>query len=190
MASQNISNSSMIFALVSAFLVQGILGNVECENLDKERCAFAVSSSGRRCVLEKSVRRSGEEVYMCRTSDIEAYKFKNWIETDECIMACGLDRNALGISSDSLLESRFALKLCSDECYRKCHNVVDLHFNLAAGEGIYLPKLCEEQGANARREMAEIKSSGLVAAGPGSSAPWYPTSHDFLSASAPALPPF
>ncbi|XP_073025016.1 uncharacterized protein [Primulina eburnea] len=187
MASQKISKSSIIFALVSAFLVQGILANVECENLDKNWCSFAVSSSGRRCVLEKIVRRSGEEVYMCRTSEIEADKYKNLIETDECVNACGLDRNTLGISSDSFLESRFALKLCSDECYRKCPNVVDLHFNLAAGEGIYLPKLCKEQGANARRGMVEIKSSGFVAPGPDSPrlAP-----HNFLSAPAPAFPPF
>ncbi|XP_073127622.1 uncharacterized protein [Henckelia pumila] len=187
MASQKISKSSIVFSLVSAFLVQGILGNVECEDLDKARCSFAVSSSGRRCLLEKSVRRSGEEVYMCRTSAIEAERYKNWIETDECVNACGLDRNSLGISSDSLLDSRFALMLCSHECYPKCPNVVDLHFNLAAGEGIYLPKLCKEQGANARREMVEIKSSGFVAPGPDLP---LPTSYDFLSAPAPAFHPY
>lgn len=32
--------------------------------------------------------------------------------------------------------------------------------------GVYLPKLCEAKGANARREMSEIKSSGNVAPGP------------------------
>lgn len=32
--------------------------------------------------------------------------------------------------------------------------------------GVYLPKLCEAQGENARRGMAEIKSSGIVAPGP------------------------
>lgn len=31
---------------------------------------------------------------------------------------------------------------------------------------MFLPKLCEAQGANARRGMAEIKSSGIVAPGP------------------------
>ncbi|KZV46939.1 hypothetical protein F511_06181 [Dorcoceras hygrometricum] len=186
MASQRFPKASIIFVIVSAFFVQDILGNVECENLEKDACSFAVSSSGKRCVLEKS----GGDVFMCHTSDIEAENYRNRIETDECIKSCGLDRNVLGISSDSLLDSHFALKLCSDGCYLKCPNVVDLHFNLAAGEGIYLPKLCKEQGANARREMVEIKSSGLVAPGPDSSLPWNPTSHNFLSASAPALSPF
>ena len=32
--------------------------------------------------------------------------------------------------------------------------------------GVFLPKLCEAQGANTRREMSEIKSSGHVAPGP------------------------
>lgn len=31
---------------------------------------------------------------------------------------------------------------------------------------MYLPKLCESQRENARRGMSEIKSSGIVAAGP------------------------
>lgn len=32
--------------------------------------------------------------------------------------------------------------------------------------GLFLPKLCEAKGANARRQMAEMKSSGIVAPGP------------------------
>lgn len=32
--------------------------------------------------------------------------------------------------------------------------------------GVFLPKLCEVQGVNARRGMAELKSSGIVAPGP------------------------
>lgn len=110
--------------------------NVACENLNKESCAYAVASTGKRCVLEKHIRRSGEEVYTCRTSDIKADKLKDWIETEECIESCGLDRHALGISSDSLLESSFTRKLCSPSCYTTCPNIVDLYFNLAAGEGI------------------------------------------------------
>ena len=105
--------------------------------MNEDSCAFAISSTGKRCVLEKHVRRSGEEVYICRTSEIESDKLKDWIETDECIEACGVDRNALGISSDALLESRFTSKLCSSACYNKCPNIIDLYFNLAAGEGIY-----------------------------------------------------
>lgn len=113
-------------------------GDIACENLDHGSCAFAVSSTGKRCVLEKQVRRSGEEAYTCRSSEIEADNLKDHIETDECIAACGLDRKTLGVSSDSLLESRFTQKLCSSGCYENCPNIVDLYFSLAAGEGNYI----------------------------------------------------
>ncbi|XP_042509756.1 uncharacterized protein LOC122085404 isoform X2 [Macadamia integrifolia] len=145
-----------------ALSVQVTLGGITCEQLQKDKCAFAISSDGKRCVLEKIVRRSGAEVYTCRTSEIEADHLKDWLETDQCIEACGLDRDSLGISSDSLLESRFTQKLCSPRCYDNCPNIVDLYFNLAAGEGVFLPQLCEAQGANARRKMSEIRSSGFA----------------------------
>ncbi|XP_010255407.1 PREDICTED: uncharacterized protein LOC104596084 [Nelumbo nucifera] len=155
-------------ALALTICVKGTLGGggIRCENLGKDSCAFAVSSSGTRCVLEKKVRRSGEEVYTCRSSEIEADKLKDWIESDECIEACGLSRNSVGISSDALLEPCFTQHLCSSHCYANCPNIVDLYFNLAAGEGVFLPKLCEVQGTNARRQMSEIRSSGLVAPAP------------------------
>ncbi|KAF8380253.1 hypothetical protein HHK36_027737 [Tetracentron sinense] len=159
----------LAFALFQS--VQGTLGGINCEHLNKESCAFAVSSGGTRCVLEKQVRRSGEEVYTCGASRIEAGNLKDWIETDQCVEACGVDRNSLGISTDSLLDSQFTQKLCSTGCYNSCSNIVDLYFNLAAGEGVFLPKLCEAQGANARRIMAEIHSSGSVAPGPKSELP-------------------
>ncbi|KAF5731163.1 hypothetical protein HS088_TW19G00768 [Tripterygium wilfordii] len=156
-----------ILALALLLCVQGTLGEITCENLDQDTCAYAISSTGKRCVLEKQVKRSGEEAYTCRTSEIEADRLRNWIETDQCLKACGLDRKVLGISSDSLLESRFTQKLCSPQCYDSCPNVVDLYFNLAAGEGVFLPKLCEaQQGGNVRRGMVEIQSSGHVAPGP------------------------
>ncbi|XP_042031531.1 uncharacterized protein LOC121778280 [Salvia splendens] len=178
MASQN---ASVALLLALALLVQAAFGNIECENLEKESCAYAVSSTGKRCVLEKQVRRSGAEEYACTASDIDADKVKNWIESDECIEACGLDRSELGISSDSLLEARFAKQLCSNRCYDNCPNIVDLYFNLAAGEGVYLPKFCEARGANARREMAEIKSSGYA------ESPIDDNSATFFGS--PALPP-
>ncbi|CBI22724.3 uncharacterized protein LOC100251502 [Vitis vinifera] len=158
--------SLAVLALTLAVCVQGSLGGITCENLNKDTCAYAVSSSGKRCVLEKHVRRSGEEAYVCRTSEIEADKVKDWVESDQCIEACGVDRKSLGISSDSLLECGFTHKLCSSQCYNSCPNIVDLYFNLAAGEGVFLPKLCEAQRGDARREMAEIRSSGFVAPGP------------------------
>ncbi|KAH0452493.1 hypothetical protein IEQ34_019792 [Dendrobium chrysotoxum] len=111
--------------------------DVTCEKLDRDTCAFAVSSSGYRCVLEKHLRGdSRAEKYSCRSSGVEAAgRFSGWIETDECVKACGLNRKTLGISSDSLLDQQFMRQLCSPECYRGCPNVVELYFNLAAGEG-------------------------------------------------------
>jgi hypothetical protein len=124
------------FSIFSHFVVGYVVaGGITCENLDQDTCAFAVASTGKRCVLEKHVKRCGEEAYTCRTSEIVADKLKDLVETDQCIKACGLDRKTLGISSDSLLESSFTQKLCSPQCYQSCPNIVDLYFNLAAGEG-------------------------------------------------------
>ncbi|KAJ7974184.1 PAR1 protein [Quillaja saponaria] len=166
MASKISSRMVAIVVLAFSLLVQVTLGGIICEDLGHDTCAFAVSSAGKRCVLEKHVKRTGEEAYTCKTSEIEADKLNDHVETDQCIQACGLERKCLGISSDSLLESNFRQKLCSTQCYKSCPNVIDLFFNLAAGEGVFLPKLCEAQGANERRGMAEIRSSGIVAPGP------------------------
>ncbi|XP_030532984.1 uncharacterized protein LOC115742686 [Rhodamnia argentea] len=157
---------AVILALTLAAGVAGTLGGIVCENLDRDSCAFAVSSSGKRCVLEKQVKRSGEETYTCRRSGIEAGGLRDYIETDQCIKSCGVDRRTLGISSDALLEPRFAYQLCSSKCYGSCPNIVDLYFNLAAGEGVFLPQLCEAEREDTRRGMAEVRSSGMVAPGP------------------------
>ncbi|KAK7315050.1 hypothetical protein VNO77_33582 [Canavalia gladiata] len=163
----NISLRCLVILAFAFFAtLQGTLGRIECEELKEEMCAFAVSYEGKRCVLEKRVKRTGEEAYTCKSSEIEVENQKEHIESDECIKACGLNRKCFGISSDSLLESHFTQNLCSSQCYQNCPNIVDLYFNLAAGEGLFLPKLCNAQSGNVRREMAEIKSSGIVASGP------------------------
>ncbi|KAK7380312.1 hypothetical protein VNO78_32820 [Psophocarpus tetragonolobus] len=163
----NISLRCLTIVAIAFFVtLQGTLGEIECEKLRHDTCAFAVSWEGKRCVLEKRVKRSGEEEYTCRTSEIEAEKQKSHIETEECIKGCGLERKSFGISSDFLLEPSFTRTLCSPLCYQNCPNIVDLYFNLAAGEGVFLPKFCAAQGANARRQMSEIKTSGIVAPGP------------------------
>ncbi|CAA0824643.1 PAR1 protein [Striga hermonthica] len=153
----------LVIVLSLAISLQGILGtNINCDMLDEKSCAFAVSFSGRRCVLESRLRLSGTTEYACRTSEIVADKITNWVETDSCISACGLDRRALGISSDSLLDGRFAQSLCSEVCYNNCPNIVDLYFNLAAGEGVFLPRFCGVRQMGERRELVEsagIKSS-------------------------------
>ncbi|WVZ15574.1 hypothetical protein V8G54_013140 [Vigna mungo] len=156
-------------AIAFFFTVQGTLGKIECERLSEDTCAFAVSWEGKRCVLEKRVKRSGEEAYTCRTSEIKTEIQNGQIETEDCIKGCGLNRKSFGISSDSLLEIGFTKNLCSPHCYQNCPNIVDLYFNLAAGEGVFLPGLCASEGGNGRRQTAEIRSSGLVASGPRSS---------------------
>jgi hypothetical protein len=46
---------------------------VECEELPTEYCAFAVSSSGARCVLEKQIHASGSlPVYKCQVRFVES----------------------------------------------------------------------------------------------------------------------
>ncbi|PKA48254.1 hypothetical protein AXF42_Ash020651 [Apostasia shenzhenica] len=75
-----------------------------CEQLDRSTCAFAVSSSGVRCVLEKRVSGAGLEEYCCQSSGVEVAGIHSWIETDVCVANCGLDRDTLGISSDSMLD--------------------------------------------------------------------------------------
>ncbi|CAN1275614.1 hypothetical protein LINPERPRIM_LOCUS15761, partial [Linum perenne] len=100
---------------------------IVCEELSKEVCAFSISSSGKRCLLETySAPRDSDMVEMqCRTSEIMVERMAGHIETDECVNACGVDRNS----------TQFTAKLCSPACYSKCPNIVDLYFNLAAGEG-------------------------------------------------------
>ncbi|KAL4025305.1 hypothetical protein IC575_013690 [Cucumis melo] len=152
---------------------------IKCEDLGINMCAFAVSWWGKRCVLEKTVKHDGEEGFTCQISKImEVKKLRNRVETDKCVRRCGLDRNTLGISSDSLLDTRFTCNLCFSHCYNHCPNIVHLFTNLAAAEGthtlsdncfvfgLYLPKLCNAEGGNVRREMSNIRSSGIVASGP------------------------
>lgn len=111
------------------------IGEIICEDLPKNLCAFSIASSGKRCLLENYALKDGTMEYQCRTSEVVVERMAEWIETDECVQACGVDRNSVGISSDSLLESQFTAKLCSPACYQNCPNIVDLYFNLAAGEG-------------------------------------------------------
>ncbi|KAJ6838014.1 uncharacterized protein M6B38_322235 [Iris pallida] len=140
---------------------------VICEELPQDLCSFAISSSSKRCVLESYQRGGGRTEYQCRTSEVAVERFSDLVETDQCVKSCGVDRESVGISSDALLEPQFAAKLCSPSCYQNCPNIIDLYFNLAAGEGVFLPDLCQAQRSNPRRAMAELLSSGVAdAAGP------------------------
>ncbi|KAG6523993.1 uncharacterized protein LOC122049117 [Zingiber officinale] len=169
MASPAVAMASALI-LLSQFqvLFPAALGGVVCEKLPQDLCAFAISSESKRCVLESSQRADGETTeYQCRTSEVEVEvevgrRMKDWIETDGCVSACGVSRDAVGISSDALVEPDFVAKLCSASCYQNCPNIVDLYLNLCAGEGVFLPDLCEVQKVNPRRAMAELLSSGAA----------------------------
>ncbi|KAL1545580.1 hypothetical protein AAHA92_22287 [Salvia divinorum] len=151
---------SLIIFFASSLLVQGILGELICENLTSNLCTFAIASSGKRCVLENYRNEEGSVEYTCKTSEVVVERMSGYIETDQCIKACGVDRGFVGISSDAFLTPGFTASLCSPSCYQNCPNIVDLYFNLAAGEGVFLPALCEKQKRNPRRAMLEILSNG------------------------------
>ncbi|OIT06768.1 hypothetical protein A4A49_05887 [Nicotiana attenuata] len=142
------------------------IGEIVCEDLSVGKCAYSVDSLGKRCTLETYESSEGTTGYQCKTSEVVVAinGIANWIESDECISACGANRDSVGISSDYLLESSFTFKLCSQQCYQKCPNIVDLYYNLALGEGVYLPAFCKGKKLNGRREMSQIQSSGAALA--------------------------
>ncbi|KAH9621706.1 hypothetical protein KSS87_000752 [Heliosperma pusillum] len=150
-----------LFILASIF-IQGSLGELVCEKLPTDICVLAISSAGKRCVLEKYKNENGATEYQCSTSEVVVGSMSEYLETDECVKACGVDRNMVGISSDNLMEPRFTSKLCSPACYNNCPNVIDLYSKLAQGEGVYLPALCKKQQRNPRRAMVELMSSGAA----------------------------
>ncbi|XP_022746776.1 uncharacterized protein LOC111296643 [Durio zibethinus] len=159
------------FLFLSSLFLHASLAEIVCEDLPKGVCAFSIASSGKRCLLETAVEKDGNVEYQCRTSEVVVERMAEYIETDECVRACGVDRNSIGISSDSLLEPQLTAKLCAPACSQNCPNIVDLYFNLAAGEGVFLPDLCNAQRTNPRRTMVELLSSGAAPGQPVGLAP-------------------
>ncbi|PIM97379.1 hypothetical protein CDL12_30152 [Handroanthus impetiginosus] len=155
------SSMKMPFILffTCSFFLQGSLAEVICENLPESLCSFAIESSGKRCVLENYKNDWGNLEYTCKSSEVVVERFAGYIETDQCVAACGVDRRFVGISSDAFLTPDFISSLCSPACYQNCPNIVDLYFNLAAGEGVFLPALCENHKTSSRREVLELLSS-------------------------------
>ncbi|GAV65476.1 PAR1 domain-containing protein [Cephalotus follicularis] len=148
---------------LSSLFLHAALAELICEELPSDVCAFSIASSGKRCSLETDMGKDGKTVeYQCKTSEVVVERMSDYIETDECVRACGVDRNSVGISSDALLDPQFAAKLCSPSCYDKCPNIVDLYFNLAAGEGVFLPDLCKASKGNPHRAMLGLLSSGAA----------------------------
>ncbi|KAL9334105.1 hypothetical protein Peur_074244 [Populus x canadensis] len=141
----------------------GRIGELVCEQLPVGICSYSIATSGKRCLLENFPTKDGGDKYQCKTSEVVVGIVLNeWIEIDECITACGLSRNTVGISSDSLLQPQFLTKLCSKSCSQACPNIVDLYSNLALAEGVYLPNLC----ASPRRAMYQTRSNGDAAPAP------------------------
>ncbi|KAH6829591.1 PAR1 protein [Perilla frutescens var. hirtella] len=177
---------SLILFFASSLFLQGILGELICESLPSNLCSFAIASSGKRCVLENYRNDDGSVEYTCKTSEVVVERLSGYIETDQCVKACGVDRGFVGISSDAFLTAEFTSNLCSPSCYQNCPNIVDLYFNLAAGEGVFLPALCEKQKANPHRAMLEILSNGGPTGGGAAAAPGPMAADYVVDAPAPA----
>ncbi|KAH6814546.1 PAR1 protein [Perilla frutescens var. frutescens] len=178
--------SRLIASLAFVLILQGALGDLVCEELPVGMCSFSISSSGRRCVLETLQSDGGDREFQCTTSEVTATNMPAYIESDECMSACGLSRNSVGISSDSLLEVQFTRKLCSPQCYYTCPNIVDLYQNLALAEGVFLSDLCKSQTTSSRRSVIQLQSSSEaapapVSEGPTSAAAYGPASSATLS---------
>ncbi|KAF5747596.1 hypothetical protein HS088_TW05G00321 [Tripterygium wilfordii] len=161
------SSKLALVLFLSSLFIHATLGEIVCEELPTNVCAFSISSSGKRCLLETGAT-AGKDERQCRTSEVVVERMANYIETDECVNACGVDRNSVGISSDLLLEPQFTSKLCSSACYKGCPNIIDLYYNLAAGEGAFLPDICEAARVNPHRSMVALMStSGVTGVAPG-----------------------
>jgi hypothetical protein len=91
-----------------------------------------------------------------QSSTILAANLDEWIESDECVRSCGLERLSFGLSTDLLLDSRSTAMLCSPECLNNCPNIIDLYINLAAGEGMHALTMTEYPAANhIRRKLQQ-----------------------------------
>jgi hypothetical protein len=116
---------------------------LSCEELPPDVCAFAVSSGGWRCVLE----RTPEGAHRCQTSAVGGARglAAGWVETDACVRACGVDRAALGLPvASAAAEDRRSLRaLCSPACRDGCPNVVDLYATLTVAEGARLRRVID-----------------------------------------------
>ncbi|KAI4375210.1 hypothetical protein MLD38_013107 [Melastoma candidum] len=145
---------------VFAVIQNAALGEIICEHVPNEMCAFAVASSGIRCVLETYENNGGATEYQCETSEVAAEGISGYIESDSCVRDCGGDRRSVGISSDALLEPTFMAKLCAPTCYDHCPNIIDLYSNLASGEGVNLRDVCTGPSTGTHRVMMELASSG------------------------------
>ncbi|KAL0424552.1 UNVERIFIED_CONTAM: hypothetical protein Sradi_0990000 [Sesamum radiatum] len=123
------------------------------------------------CIIRKDVcvgelqNAQGKIDYTCKTSKVLVEKLLGYIETDQCVNACGVYCEFKGISSKAFLSSEFAAHLCSPACYQNCPNIVGLFSNFAVDEGVSLPTLRQNQKEN-HRAILEILSNGGANSGP------------------------
>ncbi|XP_073145458.1 uncharacterized protein [Henckelia pumila] len=158
-------SSALLLFLACSLFLNGTIAELICEDLPTELCAFSIASSGKRCVLETTIDEASNKKYTCKTSQVLADKLSGYIENDQCVASCGLGRESVGISSDAFLKPGFAASLCSPECYENCPNIVDLYYNLAAGEGVLLPELCSKQRRSSLRGVFGFLGNGYAAGG-------------------------
>ncbi|KAK3135410.1 hypothetical protein QOZ80_5BG0418580 [Eleusine coracana subsp. coracana] len=154
----SITAALAIVLLALTIAVQTCRGaELVCEALPPHACAFAVSATGKRCVLE----RTPEGLAQCQTSPLRVrgrLSGSAWVETDACVRACGVDRAALGLPAVAGEDRRLVRALCSPACRDGCPNIVDLYATLAAGEGVSLPALCD--AAQIMENADAVVSSG------------------------------
>ncbi|CAN1142438.1 hypothetical protein LINPERPRIM_LOCUS26026 [Linum perenne] len=91
-------NLPSAFLLASLFLHASLAAEIVCEDLSKDACAFAISSSGQRCLLETyaAMDGGGAEEMLCRTSEIMVERMAGHVESNDCVDACGVDRSSAG----------------------------------------------------------------------------------------------
>ncbi|CAL1402176.1 unnamed protein product [Linum trigynum] len=136
-----------LFALSSLLILNGAIGDLICEELPVELCAYSISDTGKRCVLENYLARKG----MRHASTTAALT--------ETV-------SAIASSSDYLLSPNFVAKLCSQPCFSYCPNILDLYSNLAQAEGMNLHDICIRGNAVSRSALYILpKSSGGVDGG-------------------------
>ncbi|KAJ7245938.1 hypothetical protein O6H91_03G010700 [Diphasiastrum complanatum] len=182
------------FLIVLSTATTAFESTAECENLDRHSCAYSVSSLGLRCVLEQYPSKSGYLIYECQTSSVMAVFRGPWIETDECLASCGLERMTVGISSDGLEDRSFMAMLCSPTCVENCVNIIDLYSNLAADEGINLRQICKlfiEPGMEALIPVIPLgvdRTNSVIEGWTQAEAPTSAPSNQYTPSAEPQLP--
>ncbi|KAL0344496.1 UNVERIFIED_CONTAM: hypothetical protein Sradi_4280900 [Sesamum radiatum] len=129
---------------------------VVCEDLPQNLCTFAIAAS--RCVLENYKSEEGSVDYTCKTSEVVVERLAGYIETDECVNACGVDRNSFFFLVIAFYYSSTEYALLAPADW-------NLYFYNKMQE--YFCQHCEKHKTSPHRAMLELlSSSGGAAAAP------------------------